>query len=224
VIVPANTFFATAAAAVHAGARVRSSGLAVRTYARLAGGGALSDLYISLERDLLPGYAWAFPAPGGLINVGVGAITDRGLRAQNINLRERLETLLAGKGRLGALLGPMRAAERQRGAPLRTGLTGVCAGEPGLAIIGEAAGTTYAVTGEGIGKAMETGLLVAELAEQAGDALPSVGPAYAEALVRRIPVGRLGTPEEIASLAVYLASEQAGYITGEAIVASGGYR
>jgi geranylgeranyl reductase family protein len=168
-----------------AGARVRSSGLAVRTYARLAGGGELSDLYISLERDLLPGYAWAFPAPGGLINVGVGAITDRGLRAQNINLRERLETLLAGKGRLGALLGPMRAAERQRGAPLRTGLTGVSAGEPGLAIIGEAAGTTYAVTGEGIGKAMESGLLVAELAEQAGDALPSVGPAYAEALVRR---------------------------------------
>jgi len=52
----------------------------------------------------------------------------------------------------------------------------------------------------------------------------ALGAGGAEALVRRIPVGRLGTPEEIASLAVYLASEQAGYITGEAIVASGGYR
>jgi 3-oxoacyl-[acyl-carrier protein] reductase len=52
----------------------------------------------------------------------------------------------------------------------------------------------------------------------------AVGPGGAESLISRIPVGRLGTPEEIAGLAVYLASEQAGYITGEAIVASGGYR
>jgi geranylgeranyl reductase family protein len=166
-------------------ARVQSSGLAVRTYARLSGGGALTDLYISLERDLLPGYAWAFPAPDGLINVGVGALTNRSLRVQNINLRDRLEALMAGKGLLGAILGPMRAAERQRGAPLRTGLSGVTFGRPGLAIIGEAAGTTYSVTGEGIGKAMESGLLVAELAGQAGGALPSVGPAYAKALVDR---------------------------------------
>jgi 3-oxoacyl-[acyl-carrier protein] reductase len=52
----------------------------------------------------------------------------------------------------------------------------------------------------------------------------ALGAGETEALLRRIPVGRFGTPEEIASLAVYLASEQAGYITGEAIVASGGYR
>jgi NAD(P)-dependent dehydrogenase (short-subunit alcohol dehydrogenase family) len=45
-----------------------------------------------------------------------------------------------------------------------------------------------------------------------------------EPLVKKIPVGRLGKPEEIAGLCVYLASELAGYITGEAIVASGGYR
>lgn len=45
-----------------------------------------------------------------------------------------------------------------------------------------------------------------------------------EALLQKIPVGRLGKPEEIASLALFLASDQAGYITGEAIVASGGYR
>ena len=166
-------------------ARVQSSGLAVRTYARLAGGGALTDLYISLERDLLPGYAWAFPAPDGLVNVGVGAITDRPLRTQNINLRARLDSLLAGRGRLGSLLGPMTAADRQRGAPLRTGLTGSSLGAPGLAIIGEAAGTTYAVTGEGIGKAMESGLLAAELVAAAGDALAQVGPAYARTIVDR---------------------------------------
>jgi 3-oxoacyl-[acyl-carrier protein] reductase len=45
-----------------------------------------------------------------------------------------------------------------------------------------------------------------------------------EALLKKIPVRRFGKPEEIASLALYLASENAGYITGETIVASGGYR
>jgi 3-oxoacyl-[acyl-carrier protein] reductase len=45
-----------------------------------------------------------------------------------------------------------------------------------------------------------------------------------QALLARIPVRRFGRPEEIGGLAVFLASEQAGYITGEMIVASGGYR
>ena len=43
-------------------------------------------------------------------------------------------------------------------------------------------------------------------------------------LLENIPVGRFGKPEEIAHLALYLASDNAGYITGESIVASGGYR
>ena len=45
-----------------------------------------------------------------------------------------------------------------------------------------------------------------------------------EALMKKIPVGRFGKPEEIGCLALFLASERAGYITGETIVASGGYR
>jgi 3-oxoacyl-[acyl-carrier protein] reductase len=45
-----------------------------------------------------------------------------------------------------------------------------------------------------------------------------------EKLLEKIPVGRFGKPEEIASLAVFLASDNAGYITGESIVASGGYQ
>jgi 3-oxoacyl-[acyl-carrier protein] reductase len=37
-----------------------------------------------------------------------------------------------------------------------------------------------------------------------------------------IPAGRLGEPSELASLAAYLASEQASYITGQAIGCDGG--
>jgi 3-oxoacyl-[acyl-carrier protein] reductase len=38
-----------------------------------------------------------------------------------------------------------------------------------------------------------------------------------------IPAGRLGRPEEFGALATFLASEQAGYICGQAIAADGGY-
>jgi len=39
----------------------------------------------------------------------------------------------------------------------------------------------------------------------------------------RVPLGRWGRPEEIAKVAVFLASDAASYITGETIVADGGY-
>ncbi len=39
----------------------------------------------------------------------------------------------------------------------------------------------------------------------------------------QIPMGRLGTPEEFAALVTFLASEQAGYITGASIHIDGGY-
>jgi NAD(P)-dependent dehydrogenase (short-subunit alcohol dehydrogenase family) len=37
-----------------------------------------------------------------------------------------------------------------------------------------------------------------------------------------IPLGRLGTPEDIANLVLFLVSEQASYITGEMIDIDGG--
>ncbi|MBI3077203.1 MAG: SDR family oxidoreductase, partial [Deltaproteobacteria bacterium] len=39
---------------------------------------------------------------------------------------------------------------------------------------------------------------------------------------QRIPLGRFGRPEEVASLAVFLASERAGYVTGTCITVDGG--
>lgn len=42
------------------------------------------------------------------------------------------------------------------------------------------------------------------------------------AFVDRQPMGRLGWPEEIAALAVYLASEESAFVTGQAFVIDGG--
>ncbi len=43
-----------------------------------------------------------------------------------------------------------------------------------------------------------------------------------EAISNRIPAGRMGLPEEIAAAVVYLASEEAAYVTGETIHVNGG--
>lgn len=43
-----------------------------------------------------------------------------------------------------------------------------------------------------------------------------------QAIVSQIPVSRLGSPEEIASVAAFLASDSAGFITGATIAANGG--
>jgi 2-hydroxycyclohexanecarboxyl-CoA dehydrogenase len=47
-------------------------------------------------------------------------------------------------------------------------------------------------------------------------------PKLAESLKRVIPWGRLGTPEDIAPAVVFLASDDAGYITGQTLSVSGG--
>jgi NAD(P)-dependent dehydrogenase (short-subunit alcohol dehydrogenase family) len=41
--------------------------------------------------------------------------------------------------------------------------------------------------------------------------------------IARVPIGRYGTPEEIAKLVLFLASADAGYIVGETVIADGGY-
>jgi 2-keto-3-deoxy-L-fuconate dehydrogenase len=43
-----------------------------------------------------------------------------------------------------------------------------------------------------------------------------------KAFIARQPMGRLGTAEEIASLALYLASDESGFVTGEWVVIDGG--
>jgi 3-oxoacyl-[acyl-carrier protein] reductase len=45
---------------------------------------------------------------------------------------------------------------------------------------------------------------------------------HAEVLLAKIPLGRYGQPEEIAAVVGFLASAEAGYVTGETIHANGG--
>lgn len=46
--------------------------------------------------------------------------------------------------------------------------------------------------------------------------------AIVQSLIKAIPMGRFGTPEDVAYAALFLASDEAKYITGETIVVDGG--
>ncbi|WUJ75730.1 glucose 1-dehydrogenase [Kribbella soli] len=45
---------------------------------------------------------------------------------------------------------------------------------------------------------------------------------YKQSLIAMVPIGRLGTTEDVAGIASFLASDEAGLITGQQIVADGG--
>jgi flavin-dependent dehydrogenase len=131
--------------------------------------GRIDKLEIVWHRALSPGYGWIFPCPGGVFNIGVGIADSHDehrngkLTKREGNLRQVMDEfkrvhapareLMAG----GTLLGPMK------GAPLRCTLEGARWSRPGLLVTGEAAGSTYSFSGEGIGKAMETGIHAAEV-------------------------------------------------------------
>jgi NAD(P)-dependent dehydrogenase (short-subunit alcohol dehydrogenase family) len=47
-------------------------------------------------------------------------------------------------------------------------------------------------------------------------------PGFTDAALAAVPAGRLGQPEEMANVALFLASDLASYVTGAAFVADGG--
>ena len=59
---------------------------------------------------------------------------------------------------------------------------------------------------------------ISDVSTQTGRSLDTVRQAF----IDRQPMGRLGTPEEVAALAVFLASDEASYITGQPHLVDGG--
>ena len=52
--------------------------------------------------------------------------------------------------------------------------------------------------------------------------LAKVPDEFQQMLTSRVPMGRMGTPEEVAALTLFLASDEASYITGAAYIIDGG--
>jgi flavin-dependent dehydrogenase len=122
-------------------------------------------LWVLFERDLLPGYAWVFPLPGGGANVGFGV-----LRAGHAG--RELKALwpdVARRPALRAALGP-RAVPRGpvRAWPIPTAYDPSRLADGRVLYAGDAAAVVDPMTGEGIAQALETGILAAEAIASAG--------------------------------------------------------
>jgi len=55
-----------------------------------------------------------------------------------------------------------------------------------------------------------------------GDSIFETVPEYEEEFLKRVPMGRIGDPDEIVGAMIYLASDASSYVTGETIVVDGG--
>ncbi len=149
--------------------RKSASAVAARVYLQAPDSVAAQHRYlcISYARAICPGYGWIFPGPDGIFNVGVGYFDDAGTALPTRNPRTLLARFIETFAPARALVGCSRRLTDVRGAPLRTALAGAKLARPGLLVIGEAAGLTYSLTGEGIGKAIESGIIAAELVADA---------------------------------------------------------
>jgi geranylgeranyl reductase family protein len=151
------------------------SGVALRGYVKNeAMVGRINTLEIFWHKRLSGGYGWIFPAPGGVFNIGTGLTGshavergDGGFRMQDVNLRRMFDAFCEVYAPAGELMRGGTLLAELKGAPLRCSLSGARWSRPGLLVTGEAAGSTYAFTGEGIGKALETGLLAADAVDLA---------------------------------------------------------
>jgi flavin-dependent dehydrogenase len=155
--------------------RRSASALAVRIYVRVPPrvADATRHFSISIDRTICPGYGWIFPGPDAVFNLGVGYFTDSNRAPPTTNPRALLARFLASFAPARGIMSHARSVSDVRGAPLRTALSGAALARPGLLVIGEAAGLTYPFTGEGIGKAIESGMIAAELLSRVAGGSPA---------------------------------------------------
>ncbi|MBS0449112.1 MAG: geranylgeranyl reductase family protein [Proteobacteria bacterium] len=153
------------------------SGVALRGYVkneRMVG--RIDKLEVVWHRALSPGYGWIFPCRDGIFNIGVGIADSHGAQREDGKLAKREANLRHVLDEFTRVYAPARELMKDgvvqgqmKGAPLRCSLDGAHYTRPGMMVTGEAAGSTYSFTGEGIGKALETGILAAEAILAGGD-------------------------------------------------------
>ena len=140
---------------------------------------------------------------------------DLNLRSMYRMIRAFLPAMLAAGG--GSIVNMASVASSIRGLPNR-----FLYGTTKAAVIG----LTKAVAADFIGQGIRCNAIcpgtVQSPSLDARIAAFDDPEAARKAFIARQPLGRLGTPEEIAAVAVYLAGDESAYTTGTAIVADGG--
>ena len=157
---------------------------AFRQYFRNCGPGA-RDLWVWFDADLLPGYMWSFPLPGGRANVGFGLERNEGFDAHRMG---ELWPELLRRPHVRQVLGEGAEAEGPHKAwpiPARVRSATLATGGGRALFVGDAACATDPLTGEGIAQALLTGRAAAEAIVRAGADDPVAAAAAYERSVRR---------------------------------------
>lgn len=145
--------------------RQAPSAIAMRCYVKNEAMSArINKLEVIWDSSLAPGYGWIFPVGNGVFNIGVGVscnVRNKSHDKGNANLRGMFEAFCRLYEPARALMAEGTQLSDLKGAPLRCNLHGTQLSRPGVLVAGEASGTTYDFTYEGIGKALETGILAA---------------------------------------------------------------
>jgi len=81
-------------------------------------------------------------------------------------------------------------------------------------------GLTKTVALEGARKGVTCNALILGVFD--GGSFYEVAPEFRERIIKRLALRRMGDPQELSNVLVFLASEESGYLTGEAIEVSGG--
>ncbi|MGQ0431437.1 MAG: NAD(P)/FAD-dependent oxidoreductase [Microthrixaceae bacterium] len=155
---------------------------AFRQYFTNVGPRAASELFVWFEPDLLPGYAWSFPLPGGGANVGFGIQRDGGKVARVQDMKQLWPELLE-RPHIRAVLGPdARPESPHRAWPIPARIDEAVLTTQRTLFVGDAAAASDTMTGEGIGQALLTGVLAAQAIIEGGDDAATVTGAYERAV------------------------------------------
>ena len=157
---------------------------AFRQYFRDVSERAGRELVVWFEPDLLPGYAWSFPLPGGRANVGFGVVRA----GDATGAMKTLWPELLARPHIAEFLGSDARAEAPHKAwpiPARIGRLPLHAAGGRALFVGDAAAATDPMTGEGIGQALLTGELAAQAIIAAGPSNPARAATHYERAVKR---------------------------------------
>ena len=141
-----------------------------RQYARNVTGSAATQLHVWFEPDLIPGYAWSFPLPGGRVNIGFGVLRDGSRRIQD--MKQLWGELLTRPHIVQALGDDVELEDRHTAWPIPARVDEAALATGRVLFTGDAAMATDVMTGEGIGQALLTGRLAAEAIIAAGALQP----------------------------------------------------
>lgn len=209
---------------------------AVYDFARARGVRARLDQLDATDRDAVKAWVADVVKEQGKVDVlasGVGSRADRGFRLFTEQKPDRWRTvietqLLAFFNLSYAVLGPM--IDSKSGRIMSIGSDGGKVGQSGAAVESAAHGGLIAFAKALAREVGRHGITVNIVCPgpTEGATLDNLrnhgttGVKIVEEMIRRVPMKRPGTPRELAAAMAFLASDEGGYITGQAISVSGG--